>query len=73
MLGRRGNFGNQIRRKGPDSAVCLAPARWQRKRDVFEMTWADDGRALFKYGASPHEGDNHIIWLRIGSHEILDD
>ncbi len=45
----------------------------QSKRDVFEMTWADDGRALFKYGTSPLAGDTHIIWLRVGSHEIFDD
>ena len=45
----------------------------QSQRDVFEMTWADDGRALFKYGTSPHEGDVHIIWLRVGSHEIFDE
>jgi hypothetical protein len=25
----------------------------QSKREVYEMTWADDGRALFKYGTSP--------------------
>ena len=51
----------------------LRVKRLQRQREVFEMTWADDGRALFKYGASPHPGDVHIIWLRVGSHEILDD
>lgn len=37
------------------------------------MTWANDGRALFKYGTSPHPGDVHIIWLRVGSHEIFAD
>lgn len=45
----------------------------QSKREVFEMTWADDGRALFKHGTSPHPGDVHIIWMRVGSHEIFDD
>ncbi len=45
----------------------------QRQREVFEMTWADDGRALFKYGTSPNAGDVHIIWLRVGSHDILDE
>jgi hypothetical protein len=38
---------------------------------VFEMTWANDGRALFTYGSSPHSGDVHITWLRVGSHSIL--
>lgn len=38
---------------------------------VFEMTWAGDGRATFEYGVSPHPGDTHIIWRRIGTHAIL--
>lgn len=38
---------------------------------VYEMTWADDGRATFEYGSSPHQGDVHIIWRRIGKHTIL--
>ena len=38
---------------------------------VFEMTWADDGRATFAYGTSPHAGDVHIVWRRIGTHDIL--
>ncbi len=38
---------------------------------VFEMTWADDGRATFSYGASPVPGEPHIIWRRVGSHDIL--
>lgn len=38
---------------------------------VFEMTWAPDGRATFSYGTSPHPGDVHLIWRRIGGHEIF--
>jgi len=38
---------------------------------VFEMTWASDGRATFQYGVSPHPGDTHIIWRRIGTHAIF--
>jgi hypothetical protein len=38
---------------------------------VFEMTWAPDGRATFQYGTSPNAGDTHIIWRRVGSHEIF--
>ena len=37
---------------------------------VFEFRWAANGRALFTYGTSPHPGDVHIIWLRIGTHDI---
>ena len=40
---------------------------------VWEMTWAPDGRATFRYGDSVHPGDPHIIWRRIGSHDIFSD
>ena len=36
---------------------------------VFEMTWADDGRATFEYGPAVHEGETHIVWRRIGTPE----
>lgn len=45
----------------------------QSHSGVFEMTWADNGRATFSYGSSPHPGDTHIIWRRIGSHDIFQD
>jgi hypothetical protein len=35
------------------------------------MTWADDGRATFEYGSEQLLGETHIIWRRIGGHEIL--
>ena len=38
---------------------------------VFEMTWADDGRATFEYGSTVREGETHIVWRRIGTHEIF--
>ena len=38
---------------------------------IFEMTWADDGRATFDYGDPVSEGEAHIIWRRIGAHKIL--
>lgn len=38
---------------------------------VFEMTWAPDGRATFSYGTSPHAGDAHIVWRRIGGHDMF--
>jgi hypothetical protein len=28
---------------------------------AFEMTWAPDGRALFRYGEPHHPGDKHVI------------
>jgi hypothetical protein len=38
---------------------------------VYELTWGPDGRATFSYGRSVVEGEPHIIWRRIGAHEIL--
>lgn len=38
---------------------------------VFEMTWAPDGRAAFEYGKEQRAGETHIIWRRIGSHDVF--
>jgi hypothetical protein len=39
---------------------------------VFEMTWdMPNGRATFRYGPTKVAGEQHIIWLRIGGHEIV--
>ena len=38
---------------------------------IFEMTWADDGRATFVYGVPVKEGEPHVIWRRIGAHKVL--
>ena len=45
--------------------------RVQGARDIFEMTWAPDGRATFQYGPEIVEGEPHVIWRRMGTHEIL--
>ncbi len=36
---------------------------------LYEMTWAKDGRAVFKYGDEQLPGDPHVIWLAIGGHD----
>ncbi len=38
---------------------------------IFEMTWADDGRATFEYGPPVVEGEPHVIWRRVGTHSIF--
>ena len=38
---------------------------------VFEIAWADDGRATFEYGSEVREGETHIVWRRIGTHDIF--
>lgn len=38
---------------------------------IFEMTWAPNGRATFEYGPEQIPGQKHIIWRRVGGHEIF--
>lgn len=38
---------------------------------LFEMTWADDGRATFEYGKEVVEGESHIVWRRVGTHSAF--
>lgn len=38
---------------------------------IFEMTWADDGRATFQYGEEQIDGQPHVIWRRVGSHDVF--
>jgi len=51
-------------------AATSGQARAGRDRRV-EMTFAADGRATFEYGSERTPGDPHVIWRRIGGHEIL--
>jgi hypothetical protein len=43
----------------------------QGTQGVFEMTWAEDGRATFEYGTPVRAGQVHVVWRRIGSHTIF--
>lgn len=43
----------------------------QGARGVFELTWSSDGRATFHYGRAIVDDEPHIIWRRIGGHEIF--
>ena len=38
---------------------------------IFEMTWADDGRATFEYGDEVVEGEAHVVWCRVGTHSVF--
>ena len=51
----------------------LRVKRVQGTRDVWELTFARDGRATFAYGPELREGEAHIVWRRIGTHDVLDD
>ncbi|HLX31346.1 MAG TPA: hypothetical protein VKR79_01130 [Gaiellaceae bacterium] len=38
---------------------------------VFEMTWADNGRATFSFGRSIREDEPHVVWHRVGTHDVI--
>ena len=38
----------------------------------YEMTWAPDGRAIFRYGQSRRGNEPHVIWVRCGTHDIFE-
>lgn len=40
---------------------------------VFEITWGPDRRATFEYGGQVRPGHPHIVWRRVGSHDIFRD
>jgi len=62
-----------LREEPPHFAPRLRVKRVQGTDEVWEMSWAADGRATFRYGAEVLPGEPHIVWLRIGSHDVLDD
>ena len=55
-----GGFRNSLRVKG----VKGSPG-------IFEMTWAPDGRATFRYGQAVRPGEAQVIWRRVGTHDIF--
>ena len=57
---RRGKFEPTLRVK-----------RVQGYPGVWEMTWAADGRATFEYGQEILPGEPHIVWRRIGTHDVF--
>jgi hypothetical protein len=63
-LFRRGLVSRQISPSLRIKRVAGHPGIW-------EITWAPDGRATFEYGPSVRPGDPHIVWRRIGGHDIF--
>ncbi len=38
---------------------------------IFELTWSPDGRVTFSYGKSIGGSEPHIVWRRVGTHEVI--
>lgn len=62
-----------LRTSPPTFAPRLRIKRIQGTDDIWEISWAPDGRATFRYGAEVVPGEPHISWLRVGTHAVLDD
>lgn len=58
-------------RQGHGFSAGLRVKRVQGERGVWEMTWAPDGRATFEYGVARRSAEAHIVWRRIGTHDIF--
>ena len=52
-------------------APQLRIKRVQGEAGIWEMSWAADGRATFSYGPELIPGQPHIVWRRIGTHDIF--
>jgi hypothetical protein len=58
----RGEFSPRLRVK----RVVSHPGVW-------ELSWGPDDRATFHFGTEVQSGDPHIVWRRIGTHDIFRD
>ncbi len=45
--------------------------RVQGYAGVWELTWAPDGRATFHYGPELQPDQPHVVWRRVGTHDIF--
>ena len=64
---RRFVAGLQVGRLDP----ALRVKRVQGHPGVWEISWAPDGRATFHYGDEVRPGEPHVVWRRIGTHDVF--
>jgi hypothetical protein len=60
-------------RTGGEFRPSLRVKRFRRIPGMWEMSWGVDGRALFRYGPAKRPGEPHVVWHRVGSHDIFDE
>lgn len=58
-------------RRPPTFPSRLRVKRVQGHRQVWELTFAPDGRATFEYGDGVTPGEAHVVWRRVGDHAIF--
>lgn len=62
-----------LREKPPTYRPSLRVKRHQASGPgVYELSFGDGGRALFRRGDEVRPGDPHIEWLAIGDHKIVE-
>jgi len=60
-----------LKKSPPSFPAALRIHRVQGSAGIWEITFAADGRATFEYGEEIVPGEPHIIWRRVGSHDVL--
>jgi hypothetical protein len=58
-------------RRGTGFRKSLRVKKMAGYDNVWELTWAPDGRATFEYCVPVKEGHPHIRWRRVGTHDIF--
>jgi hypothetical protein len=66
-------FITALRESPPSFPPALRVKRVQGRDAVWEITFAPDGRATFAYGEEVRPGEAHVIWRRVGTHDVLSD
>jgi hypothetical protein len=66
-------FIGALRASPPEFPPALRVKRVHGAPGIWEVTYAPDGRATFAYGGEVVPGEPHIIWRRIGTHDVLSD
>lgn len=69
----RGKLVSALRKSPPRFPPELRVKRVQGTGDIWEITFAADGRATFAYGPPEQASEAHVVWRRIGTHDVLRD
>ncbi len=72
FLAARDEFVSALQQSPPPFLPGLRIKRVQGTDDGWELTFAPDGRATFRYGPQVRPAEPHIVWLRVGTHAVLD-
>lgn len=65
-----GRFIADLRAGGTRFHPSLRVHRIDSQRGVWSLSFGPDLRATFSYGPAQRENDPHVIWRRIGKHNI---